>query len=135
MPDAARPSDSHEVTRSSTRLGEARTTLAAERTLMAWIRTSLSMISFGFAIYKFLHGLQDAATIRLRHPNDPRTLGLFLTALGTGSLIAGVVEYLQTLRSLGLGTRRLGAAFYISGAVVILGLAVLVGMALQTGPL
>jgi putative membrane protein len=30
-----------------------RTWLAHERTLMAWVRTATSMISFGFTIYKF----------------------------------------------------------------------------------
>ena len=45
----------------STRLAHERTDaattrirMAAERTLMAWIRTSLSMISFGSTIFKFL---------------------------------------------------------------------------------
>ncbi|MEI9889510.1 MAG: DUF202 domain-containing protein [Caulobacteraceae bacterium] len=31
-------------------LGELRTIMAADRTLMAWIRTALSMLSFGFTI-------------------------------------------------------------------------------------
>ena len=35
-------------------LGELRTIMAADRTLMAWVRTSLSMLSFGFTIYKVL---------------------------------------------------------------------------------
>ncbi|MGB0437426.1 MAG: DUF202 domain-containing protein, partial [Mycobacterium sp.] len=34
----------------STRLAVDRTRLAAERTLMAWIRTSTSLIAFGFTI-------------------------------------------------------------------------------------
>ena len=38
----------------STLLAVDRTRLAHERTLMAWIRTATSMISFGFTIYKFL---------------------------------------------------------------------------------
>jgi putative membrane protein len=29
-----------------------RTMMAADRTLMAWIRTSLAMFSFGYTIYK-----------------------------------------------------------------------------------
>ena len=37
-----------------------RTRLAAERSLMAWIRTALSMIAFGFTIYKFLQALARA---------------------------------------------------------------------------
>ena len=31
-----------------------RTRMAADRTLMGWIRTALSMIGFGFTIFKFL---------------------------------------------------------------------------------
>ena len=36
-----------------TDLAVERSVMAAERTLMAWIRTALSMIGFGFTIYKF----------------------------------------------------------------------------------
>ena len=42
------------------RLAIDRTRLAAERSLMAWIRTALSMIAFGFTIYKFLQALHAA---------------------------------------------------------------------------
>ena len=35
-------------------LATERTRMAADRTLMGWIRTALSMIGFGFTIYKFL---------------------------------------------------------------------------------
>ena len=38
-----------------TRLALDRTALAHERTLMAWVRTAVSLISFGFTIYKFFH--------------------------------------------------------------------------------
>ncbi len=37
----------------STELAWARTNLAYERTLMAWVRTATSLITFGFAVYKF----------------------------------------------------------------------------------
>ena len=36
-----------------------RTRLAADRTLMAPVRTALSMIGFGFTIYKFLQVVQE----------------------------------------------------------------------------
>jgi inner membrane protein YidH len=37
-----------------------RTFMAQERTLMAWIRTSVCLISFGFSIYKFFDYLAKA---------------------------------------------------------------------------
>ena len=35
------------------------TLMAADRTLMSWTRTSLSMLSFGFTIFKILQAFQD----------------------------------------------------------------------------
>jgi putative membrane protein len=121
----------------ATELAKTRTMMAAERTLMAWVRTALSMISFGFGIYKFLHGLQEATTIHLRHPEGPRDIGLFLTALGTASLIAGTVQYAQQVKAVRLigGARpRLGVAFYVAGAVMLLGLVVFIGLVTRMGP-
>ncbi len=37
-----------------------RTSMASDRTLMAWVRTALSMISFGFTIYKFFQYLYES---------------------------------------------------------------------------
>ena len=79
-------------------LGEIRTILAADRTLMAWIRTSLSMLSFGFTIYKFLQTI--AANGNMEHPNSPQTVGLFLTGMGVAAIVLGTIGYWVTLRDL-----------------------------------
>ncbi len=118
---------------STTDLAGTRTMLAAERTLMAWIRTALSMISFGFTISKFLHALNDAGGIHLRRPEEPRNLGIFLAALGTGSLVAGIFEYLGALRRTEGRRVHLGSAFYVAFAVVGLGLWVFVGLVPRRG--
>lgn len=73
--------------------------MAADRTLMAWIRTALSMISFGFTIYKVLQGFTDAG-VHLAHPNSPRVVGLFLTGMGTVSMVLGTIEYWLTISML-----------------------------------
>jgi putative membrane protein len=117
-----------------TDLSATRTALAAERTLMAWVRTSLSMISFGFTIYKFFKGMHQAGALTLRRPEEPRNLGLFLVALGTASLCAGLVEHVRTLRQIPGPRRRLSGAFYMSCAVLILGFVVLVGLIQPEGP-
>ncbi len=53
----------------ATRLAYQRTFLALERTQMAWMRTSLTLISFGFAIAKFFHYLQA------QRPERPPLIG------------------------------------------------------------
>ena len=79
-------------------LGEKRTIMAADRTLMAWIRTSLSMLSFGFTIYKFL----DAATEKAGHGDSesPQHIGLFLAGMGTLAILLGTLGYWMTLSDL-----------------------------------
>jgi putative membrane protein len=118
-----------------TDLAGTRTVLAAERTLMAWIRTALSMIGFGFTIFKFLHGMQEAGSLHLHRPEGPRIIGLFLAALGTSSLLAGILEYVLTLRRMPEPRPSLGVAFYVACAMVALGAAVLVGLVSHIGPL
>ena len=57
-----------------------RNKLAAERTLMAWIRTALSMISFGFTIYKFLQVIDEQSAIPFSVRTRRATLGSYLPA-------------------------------------------------------
>jgi putative membrane protein len=73
--------------------------MAADRSLMAWIRTALSMISFGFTIYKLLQGFAAAGT-ELAKASSPRAMGLFLTGLGTLAMVFGTVEYWVRLKEL-----------------------------------
>lgn len=79
-------------------LGTMRTIMAADRTLMAWIRTSLSMLSFGFTIYKFLEAMAEHDQIA--HSDSPQRVGLFLAGMGTGAIVLGTIGYWVTLRDL-----------------------------------
>jgi putative membrane protein len=81
-----------------TDLGTMRTIMAADRTLMAWVRTALSMLSFGFTIYKFLETAAQQG--HLARPESPQKVGLFLAGMGTASMILGVLSYWATLRDL-----------------------------------
>ena len=90
---------SNELAEDRTDLATGRTLMAADRSLMAWIRTALSMISFGFTIYKILEGLQKNGG-DLGHDYSPQTVGLFLTGLGTASMVAGTIEYWERVKTL-----------------------------------
>jgi putative membrane protein len=109
-------------------LGAMRTMMAADRTLMAWIRTSLSMLSFGYTIYKVLQELQEAGKI-LPHDTTPRTAGVFLSAAGTVALVMGVVEYSGTLHLL----RKYYAFRLARPALIMATLMALTGVLLSVG--
>ena len=70
----------------STHLATLRTSAAYERTMMAWIRTATSLITFGFAVYKFFDVQRDPG----RANNDligPREFGMILVSIGLLSLV------------------------------------------------
>jgi putative membrane protein len=107
--------------------------MAAGRSLMAWIRTGLSMIGFGFTIYKFLQGLQmDMGISGLNEPL-PRAIGVFLLILGTLSVSFGVVEYLQAIwplyKKYGIRVKLMPIIF--AALIAALGLTLLIGIVLK----
>ena len=112
-------------------LGEMRTVMAADRTMMAWVRTAMAMLSFGFTIYKFLEDFQGKKTHAA--PDLPQHVGLFLAGMGTLSIVMGTLEYWTTLRDLnradrfGLGRPVLVVALVLSLA----GTALFVGIAFK----
>jgi putative membrane protein len=71
-----------------------RTRMSAERTLMSWMRTAVSMIGFGFTIVQFFQRFHDMAGVKeAAHPEAPRYLGLMLIAAGTGALVIALLQY------------------------------------------
>jgi putative membrane protein len=62
-----------------------RTRLSIERTFMAWTRTAVSLIGFGFTIYTFLRQLERAG----ERPDAPRNFGLAFIATGVVTMAIG----------------------------------------------
>jgi putative membrane protein len=114
-----------------------RTRMAAERTLMAWFRTALSMISFGFTIYKFLQVLQEQSTVPSLRPDAPRNLGLALIGIGTFALITACVQHWTYIRKLSPAHpyRPWDLTFIVSWLIALLGLLIFGSIILRSGPL
>jgi len=71
-----------------------RTRMAAERTLMAWLRTAVSMIGFGFTIVQFFERMASMEGVKSAlRPEAPRYLGLALIAGGTLALLVSTWQY------------------------------------------
>lgn len=77
-----------------------RTQMASERTLQAWVRTALSMIAFGFTLYKFLQVMQQQSTVPVLLPNAPRNVGLALVGIGTFAVTVACVQHWKYMKKL-----------------------------------
>lgn len=102
------------------------TRLASERTLMAAIRTSLSLIGFGFTIYKFFESMRT--TIGVEGPiraHSPRRLGLTLVGLGVFVLVAFACQHWLFLREL---RRETDQKYPISISLISAGMLALTGV-------
>jgi putative membrane protein len=82
-----------------TSLAVHRTLMGADRSLMAWIRTALSMVSFGFTIYKILQNFAEQGGA-LGAAGQPRVVALFLIGVGNASILLGIIEYWQRAKDL-----------------------------------
>jgi putative membrane protein len=114
-----------------------RTKMAADRSLLAWIRTALSMIGFGFTIYKFFQYMpEELATGNVRRPQAPRNLGLTLIALGTLALAAAVWQHLNVLKTLRAPQEQhvWTFPFVVAILVIVIGLITFYGVLLRSGP-
>lgn len=113
-------------------LAKERNRAAAERTLMAWIRTSLSLISFGFGIDRIVSAIHKG----LEHNIDPlrlsRILGLSFILLGTFALLAAALNHRQDLKMIDRGrftyTHRISLSFVVAIALIAVGLFAFLGI-------
>ena len=78
-----------------------RTRLALDRTIMAWLRTAVALIGFGFAIVQYLNHLQQTPGARPGYlPTAPEYLGLALISCGVLALVISIWQYRWGLRYL-----------------------------------
>jgi putative membrane protein len=85
----------------SVELARERNREAAERTLMGWIRTALSLIGFGFGISK-LDAYLEAGGLHTRFdlPHSTMIFGASFIVVGILGLIAAIVQHVRILQRL-----------------------------------
>src|ERR1700756_2870758 len=93
--------DKPALTSVANELARERNREAAERTLMAWIRTALSLIGFGFGIGKVDAYLQGADLhTRFDLPHSTLIFGSSFIVVGILGLLAAIVQHVRVLKRL-----------------------------------
>jgi putative membrane protein len=122
----------------STDLAFERTRLAADRTTMAYMRTSASMIGFGFTIYKFFQYLKETPDFGALPSQGARNIGLALLVLGSLMLVFALIQHIAFVRRLATDSgRRFPFSIPVISSVLLLavGLLALANIIFRLGPL
>jgi putative membrane protein len=98
--------------------------LAAERTLLAWVRTGLALMGFGFVVAKFGLFLREMASIRESQPLPSSGLSVWiggsLLILGVVVNVAAVVQHIRLLRRLERGEPYRATVWSLGVAVTLM---------------
>ena len=88
-------------------LSDPRVFFAAERTLLAWVRTGLTIMAFGFVVARFglflrlLATQQPGAIAHVdTHPGVSNAVGILLVVVGVCCMVLGAIQhksYVSTL--------------------------------------
>jgi putative membrane protein len=109
---------------SGTQMAEERTWLAQERTLMAWIRTSTSLICFGFTIYKFFETDTGRSAVSAHSLINPREFAMLMIGTGLVALALSTYDHHRNLKHLPdvPGAAHATAAGVVAALVAVMGL-------------
>ena len=100
--------------------------MGAERTLMAWIRTALSMISFGFTIGKLgqvISSVEMKGLMGNTRMLSVEGIAYFLVILGTLALFMATIQHRIRMRQLFvMGLRRqVSTSFIVAVLLIVVG--------------
>ncbi len=132
---STQPPDGHSPRPNRVPVDDPRVYLAAERTFLSWVRTSVALMGFGFLIARFAFLVREYEVAEGLTRKTPHTHPPISPWLGFGMVVVGVVvlviaasrhrDYVRALRE-GVANPSLGLGTSLSIAAIL----ALVGMAM-----
>jgi putative membrane protein len=112
------------------RTQNAREHLANERTLLAWIRTSIGIMAFGFVVVKFSLFIRQISFLLGKNPPFQQhgfssVIGIFLVAVGAITLVLSYLQYKRTEKHLSNETFQPSSSLILSLIISILIISIL----------
>ena len=100
-------------------LDDPRVLFAAERTLLAWQRTAIALMGFGFVVERFGLFLRLVTNQPLSIAQRGASLGLGVALLLLGALmgVASAIQFRQVVR--GLGEKEIPRGYWVNMGVVL----------------
>ena len=107
--------------------------LANERTFLAWIRTAIGIMAFGFVVVKFSLFVRQLALMMgnpqvVSHRRYSETVGIILVAAGLLTCILAFLRYRKTAKQITSGNYKHSAMLII----IVMGCIILLGVLLIT---
>lgn len=114
---------------------DVRQQLAADQTLLAWIRTAIAMSALGFVVAKFNLSLHQLQGVSVTSWGAARVIGLVLVAAAAFLLVLGLVQHRQVTALLAGHGDPLDVSRWpaVVAAVVSLLVVIAIGVYLATG--
>jgi len=111
--------------------------MANERTFLAWIRTSIGIMAFGFVVEKFAFFIKQMSLILgkadIENTSPPShgysaIVGIFLVGLGTLMVMLAFVRYKNVERQIDENTYQPSSILYILLTISVLGVGIFLVM-------
>jgi putative membrane protein len=132
LDESSRRAEPDAASSTSMSISDPRVYLAAERTFLAWVRSSISLMGFGFVIARFALWTREFGSsgklTSAANPGFSTWLGFGMVCVGVFVAVLAAVRHREYIRALERGVAN--PPLHIKTSLIVAGILALVGLAI-----